>query len=357
MMNNEIILSSNWRETSLVLSSNIGQAVKILNEVGLKLVIVIDEKDTLLGTISDGDIRRGLINGSTFSSSIDTVMNREPLVVPVDLDKKIVMQLMLLNKIQQIPIVDEKSRVIGLHVWDQISSTPKRDNIMIIMAGGIGSRLLPYTKEVPKPMLLIGGKPILEHIILSAKAEGFLKFVITIHHLGQIIEDYFGNGNKLGVSIDYIREKNPLGTAGSIQYIVPTPVCPFIVTNGDVLTNVNYGGLLDFHVNSNAEATMAIRSYEWQNPFGVVDTDGLNITQYEEKPKTFTKINAGVYVLQPSVIQFLNKDKQTDMPDLFHHLLNKNKKVVAFPIHENWEDIGRPSDLEKANFNFGTRND
>jgi len=355
MMNNNITYINEWKETSLLLNSDIGQAVRILNEIGLKLVLVIDEKDSLIGTISDGDIRRGMMRGLTFSSAIESIVNREPLVVPPDLDKNIVIQLMIVNRIQQVPIVDEKGRVVGLHIWEYINSTPERRNMMIIMAGGIGSRLLPYTKDLPKPMLLIGGKPILEHIILNAKAEGFFKFVITIHYLGHIIEQYFGNGEKLGVKIDYIREEYPHGTAGAIKYINPKPSNAFVVTNGDVLTNINYGRLLDFHVNSNAEATMAIRSYEWKNPFGVVETDGLRITNYQEKPTSLCYINAGVYVLQPSVIELVNKFEHIDMPNIFKQFLINNEKVIAFPIHENWEDIGRPIDLEKANFDFNNR--
>ena len=216
------------------------------------------------------------------------------------------------------------------------------------MAGGKGSRLHPQTENCPKPLLPIAGKPILEHIIERAKIEGFSHFILAIYHLGHMIEEYFGNGDALGVRIEYLREESPLGTAGALSLLNPLPESAFVVTNGDVITDIRYGELLDFHNQHGATATMAVRVHEWQNPFGVVETQGLEIVGYEEKPVSRSHINAGVYVIEPSVIGLLTKFISCDMPTLFERIRANEKKVVAYPIHENWLDIGRPDEFLKA---------
>jgi NDP-sugar pyrophosphorylase family protein len=194
-------------------------------------------------------------------------------------------------------------------------------------------------------MIKVSGKPILEHIINRAKAEGFVDFKLAINYLGNVIEDYFGNGEKFDIKIEYLREKTPLGTAGALSLIDPLPTSAFIVTNGDVFTDIRYGEVLDFHNRNNGKATMAIKLHEWQNPFGVVKTDGLQIIGYEEKPVSQSYINAGVYVLEPSVIKLLRKSSKYDMPEVFTILQDMNELVIAYPSHEQWTDLGRLEDL------------
>jgi NDP-sugar pyrophosphorylase family protein len=223
---------------------------------------------------------------------------------------------------------------------------------MVIMAGGKGTRLHPQTENCPKPLLPVGGKPVLEHIIDRAKIEGFSHFILAVHHLGHMIEAYFGNGDAFGVKIEYIREESPLGTAGALSLLDPLPNSAFVVTNGDVLTDIHYGELLDFHIQHNATATMAVRVHEWQNPFGVVQTQGIEITGYEEKPLSRTYINAGVYVLQPSVVGILTKSVPCDMPSLFGLIQENEMRTIAYPIHEPWVDIGRPNDFLRADSGF-----
>jgi NDP-sugar pyrophosphorylase family protein len=226
---------------------------------------------------------------------------------------------------------------------------------MVIMAGGKGTRLHPQTENCPKPLLPIAGKPILEHIIDRAKVQGFSHFILAIHYLGHMIEEYFGNGDAFGVKIGYLREESPLGTAGALSLLDPLPNVPFVVTNGDVLTDIHYGELLDFHVQHNARATMAVRVHEWQNPFGVVETRGVDIIGYEEKPLFHTHINAGVYVLEPSAISFISKSVPCDMPTLFDRIKEKDMRTIAYPIHERWLDVGRPDDLMTANIESKSR--
>ena len=337
-----------WEQVKTPINSTIRQAINILDQVAIKIVLVINDEYKLEGTISDGDIRRGLLRGLDLSSSIESIVYHNPLVVTSDIDSSTVRQLMLVNKIQQIPVVDNQNHVIGLHLWEEIIIPPLRSNLMVIMAGGKGTRLLPHTENCPKPMLPISGKPMLEHIIERAKSEGFSQFVLAIHYLGHIVEDYFGNGDRLQVQIDYLKEQSPLGTAGALSILDSSPEAPFVVTNGDVLTDIHYGELLDFHIRHNATATMAVRLHEWQHPYGVVQTKGVDIIGFEEKPIHRSHINAGVYALNPEALNVLEKAARCDMPTLFERLQANNKRIAAYPIHEPWLDVGRPDDLSRA---------
>ena len=342
-----------WRQAILPVNVSIQQAIRNLDQVAIKIVLVVNETGELEGTISDGDIRRGLLKGLDLNSPIANVIRRNPLVVPPEMGRDMVMQLMVANKIQQVPVVDELRHVVGLHLWDEITSPPTRSNLMVVMAGGMGTRLRPHTENCPKPLLPVAGKPILEHIIERAKLDGFSRFVLAIHYLGQMIEDYFGNGERLGVRIEYLREQSPLGTAGALGLLNPLPSAPFVVTNGDVITDIRYGELLDFHIRHDAAATMAVRVHEWQHPFGVVQTQGVEIVGFEEKPVARSHINAGVYALDPDALSVLNADAHCDMPTLFERLQSQAKRTVAYPMHEPWLDVGRPDDLKRANSENG----
>lgn len=338
-----------WRQAILLEGSTIGQAIQNLNQSSIKIVLVVDKSNKLKGTVSDGDIRRGLLKRLDLNSPIASIVHHNSLVVPPEIGRDMVIQLMSANKIHQIPVVNAQQQLIGLHLWDEITTIPVRANLMVIMAGGKGTRLLPYTQNCPKPMVLMGNKPMLEHIIERGKLEGFNHFVLAIHHLGHIIESHFGNGENLGVKIDYVREQSPLGTAGALGLLNSKPDLPFVVTNGDVITDIRYGELLEFHNRYQASATMAVRIHEWRHPFGVVQMQGVEIVGFEEKPVAHSHINAGVYVLSPEVLNELIVEEECDMPMLFERLQAKGKRTVAYPMHEPWLDVGRPDDLLKAN--------
>jgi dTDP-glucose pyrophosphorylase len=338
-----------WRKAILSATATIEQAVRNLTKVSIRIVLVTNETGVLEGTISDGDIRRGLLKGLDLNSPITSIIRHNPLVVPPELGRELVMQLMVANKIQQIPVVDEEKHVVGLHLWDEITTSPTRPNLMVIMAGGMGTRLRPHTENRPKPLLSVAGKPMLEHIIERAKREGFNRFVLAIHYLGHLIEAYFGNGERMDVQIDYLREDTPLGTAGALGLLNPLPDASFVVTNGDVITDIRYGELLDFHSRHAATATMAVRVHEWQHPFGVVQTRGVEIVGFEEKPIARSHINAGVYALDPTALSVLTADAHCDMPTLFERLQAKEKRTVAYPMYEPWLDVGQPDDLKLAN--------
>jgi UTP-glucose-1-phosphate uridylyltransferase len=270
-------------------------------------VIVVGEDERLLGTLTDGDIRRGLLRGLEMSSIVESIIHRDPLVVPPHWGRDTVLQLMQANKVHQLPVVDENRFVVGLHLWDELLAPANRSNVMVIMAGGRGTRLGAHTKDCPKPLLPVGGKPMLAHIIERAKAEGFENFVLAIHYLGNMIEDYFRDGSQLNVRIEYLRESTPLGTAGALGLFKMRPTDPFLVTNGDVLTDIRYAEMLDFHIRHRATATMAVRLHEWQHPFGVVKTNGVDIVGFDEKPVARSHINAGIYVLAPDVLDSIGK--------------------------------------------------
>lgn len=346
-----------WREAMLPSDSDLRRAIRNLDETGLQIVLAVSSDGALLGTVTDGDIRRGLLRGLKMESSIDTIIFREPLVVPPQFSRETVLQLMRVNKVHQLPIVDSDGRVVGLHLWDQLLAPSQRANPMIIMAGGQGRRLRPHTENCPKPMLKVGGKPMLEHIIARAKADGFQHFVLAVHYLRHMIEGYFGDGSRWQTRIDYIREESPLGTAGALALLDPRPSVPFLVSNGDVLSDIRYAELLDFHCQHRAAATMAVRQYEWQHPFGVVRTKGVDIIGFEEKPVTRSHVNAGIYVMEPHCLDLLSPDENCDMPTLFSRLQERGERTIVYPMHEPWLDVGRADDLERAHERHGTKNE
>jgi len=340
-----------WREVIVELDTPIKIAIERLNKVGIKIALVLDKNYRLLGTISDGDFRRGMLSGLTLEDTVEKIMNKNPRTVNEGTSRLETLKLMNDTKILQIPIVDRDNIVIGLHLWDAISVQAKYSNIMVIMAGGKGSRLHPQTENRPKPMLLVAGIPILEHIIKRARSQGFNHFIIAVNYLGQIIEDYFKDGHEFGVKIEYLHEDIPLGTAGALSLLSHKPEKAFIVTNGDVITDINYSDFLDYHTVQNAAATVAVHTHEFQIPYGVVQINGFEVESYEEKPIVSSLINAGVYALEPDILDYIKEPRHRDMPEILDISRDLKKKVIVYPLHESWIDIGRPIDLEIANKN------
>ncbi|MGA2840904.1 MAG: nucleotidyltransferase family protein [Steroidobacteraceae bacterium] len=341
-------LAAQWRKALLPTDATLQQAVHCLNESALQIALIVTSGGSLVGTLTDGDIRRGLLRGLHLQSPIDTIVQRDPLVVPPELGRAMVLQIMKANRIRQLPIIDEDRLVVGLHLWDELMAPKQRSNMMIIMAGGRGRRLYPHTDKCPKPMLPVAGRPMLEHIIERARAEGFQHFVLAVHYLGHMIQEYFGDGNRWQVNIEYIREETPLGTAGAIGLLGSRPDSAFVVSNGDVLTDIRYGELLDFHCRHEAVATMAVRMHEFQHPFGVVRLNGVDIEGFEEKPISRSHINAGIYVLEPVALELLNSRTPCDMPTLFSRLQQRSLRTIAYPMYEPWLDVGRPVDYTSA---------
>jgi dTDP-glucose pyrophosphorylase len=340
--------SSHWRRATLHPSATVREAIQNLNDVAIRIALVVDESGVLLGTVSDGDVRRGLLRGVDLDGAVLDVAHRDPLVVPEAMAPAAVRQLMSANKILHMPVVDPNGRLVGLHVWDAVQVGPRLSNVLVIMAGGKGTRLLPDTETCPKPMLPIGGKPMLQHVVERACTDGFAEIILCVHYLGHVIEDFFGDGQRFGVNISYVKESEPLGTAGALSLLRHRPESAFLVSNADVLSDVSFSGLLQFHIGQGAEATMAVRAHVWQHPFGVVRTEGMEIVGFEEKPVSKTYINAGVYALQPAALDVLRPGEHCDMPQLFDRLKGEGRRTLAFPLHESWMDVGRHEDLGAA---------
>ncbi|MCG9875843.1 MAG: nucleotidyltransferase family protein [Leptospiraceae bacterium] len=343
-------LKSQWKKVILPLNSTIKEAVINLSESGYKIVI-ISENDKFIGTITDGDIRRGLLKGLTLEESITKIVHTEAIVVPPTLPKAVAHDLMKANKVMQLPIVNEERNIVGLYLWDEIDNNKvsELENIFLIMAGGKGIRLRPITENCPKPMVTVAGKPIIEHIIIRAKENGFNNFFISIHYLGHMIEDFFKGEKWFGTDVKFLREEIPLGTAGAIGLLGENFKLPILVTNGDLLTDINYNDVIKFHSRNNADVTMVVRSFEWQHPYGVVEMNGLDIKQIIEKPVYKTYVNAGIYVINPICRKYIKNNEYLDMTLFLDRLKEAGLRVIGYPMHEPWMDVGRHSDLELAN--------
>jgi len=327
--------------------STIREALTVIDKGVMQVALVVKD-NKLIGTITDGDIRRGFLAGKTLEDSIDDLVNKSPVKGLINKSREDIMQLALARGVKQIPIVDEDDVLFGIEFIDDYLKVSEKPNLVVLMAGGLGSRLRPLTENVPKPMLTVGSKPILETIIESFSRHGFRNFLLSVNYRAEQIHEYFGDGRKLGVSIKYLSEKKRLGTAGALSLVSQKPLTPFVVMNGDLLTGLNFEHLLNYHVHARADATMCVRDYEFQVPFGVVQTEGARITTIEEKPSHQFYVNAGIYILQPDVIDLVPKDAFYDMPQLFLDLIAAGKKVCSFPVKEYWLDIGRPGEFEQA---------
>jgi dTDP-glucose pyrophosphorylase len=337
-----------WKNTLVPLDSTIQDVIRNLDSSALQIALVISADGMLEGSVTDGDIRRGLLRGLDLRSPVKEIIHRDVFVAPPEMSREVVLGLMRANKLRQVPIVDSSRRVVGLHLWDEVAIPSGRDATMVVMAGGFGTRLRPHTETCPKPLLPVGGKPILEHIVERARADGFRRFIFAVHYLGHMIREHFGDGSDWQVEIDYIEENKPLGTAGALGLLKSVPESAFVVSNGDVLTDVRYGELLEFHARNAATATMSVRQHEWRHPYGVVHTRGVEILSFEEKPVSRTYINAGIYALEPRVLESLVPGERCDMPTLFERLQKGGLRTIVYPMHEPWLDVGRPDDYALA---------
>ncbi|MFC3853376.1 nucleotidyltransferase family protein [Salinispirillum marinum] len=342
-----------WQTTLIQQAVSLEDAIRTLNDSGMRILLVVDEQRRLLGTVTDGDIRRALMAHAPLSSPVSAVMHNEPITARMDWSKANIQKAMDRHQVLQMPVLNYEDQVIGLETLYSLRDTPKKDNLVFLMAGGFGTRLRPLTNDCPKPMLMIGGKPILETILESFIAAGFHRFCISTHYRGEMIRDHFGDGDKWGVSIDYVDEKDPLGTAGALSLLPDDKLdAPVFVMNGDLLTQLNFTNLLDFHVDNAAVATMCVREYEYQVPYGVISSVGHQITSIVEKPVQKFFINAGIYLLSPEMIASIPKEERVDMPELIESAMQDGQTVNMFPLHEYWLDIGRMEDFKKAQLEF-----
>jgi len=343
-----------WRKVLLTPKDSLERTIKVLHEGGCRIALVADKFGMLLGTVTDGDIRRALINQLTMESSVSLIMNGNPITVDDKVKNKDILSLMSDKSLLHMPIIDKDGILCGLETLQQLIESPIYDNPIFLMAGGFGTRLHPLTKSTPKPLLKVGNKPILEMIIEQFINYGFHNFYISTHFKSEQIRDYFKDGELHNISIKYVHEDSPLGTAGSLGLLPDDlPDLPIIVMNGDLLTKVDFKNLFNFHCEHNSEATMCVREYDFQVPYGVVEIDDYNIKRITEKPVHKFFVNAGIYVLNRSLINKVDGKSYLDMTDFLEKELN-NSGVKAFPIHEYWLDIGQVEEYEKANREFST---
>lgn len=342
----------NWRKVLISESTPIREAIKIIDEGALQIALVVDNNERLLGTITDGDIRRGILKGIALENTAARIMNSNPTVAHTQDSRDEILKLLRQKSLHQLPVLDHEGHLVGLEVIEDLVSPQARDNLVVIMAGGLGIRLKQLTSETPKPLLKVGEKPILETILHNFIDQGFRRFYISVNYKSEMIESHFGDGSRWGVKIDYLREDQKLGTAGALGLLPKRPNDPVLVMNGDVLTKVNFQQLLDFHLKHKAEATMCVREYDFQVPYGVVKLNKHRISSIEEKPVQRFFVNAGIYVLQPEVLDLIPNGSPLDMPPLFDRLIALEKETVVFPVREYWVDIGKLSDYEQANGEF-----
>ncbi|MCM3079670.1 nucleotidyltransferase family protein [Brevibacillus invocatus] len=342
----------NWESILITPSSSIFQALEIIDTGAKQIGIVVDDTRKLLGTITDGDIRRGLLKGKELHDPVKSVMNAFPIVASVYDTKESIFQLMRFKNLRAIPVIDEEGCVIQIETMDDLLQPIKHENIVVLMAGGLGSRLRPLTDECPKPLLKVGERPVLETIMKNFIENGFYRFIISVNYKAEMIKDYFKDGSQWGVQITYIEESKRLGTAGALSLLPKRPDKPFFVINGDLLTKVNFEQLLDFHNSYRSIGTMCVREFTQQVPYGVVRLDRQKLIEIEEKPVQKFFVNAGMYLLDPSSLDFIPKNEFYDMPTLFDKLIKQNLQTTAFPIREYWLDIGRLADFERANHEF-----
>lgn len=341
-----------WEQVLIGPGTSLRAALEIIERAGSKIALVVDEQRHLLGTLADGDARRGLLRGLSLGDSVSAAMHAKPVVAYEHEGRQAILDTMRQRRMHQIPIVSSSGVVVGLEVINDFFGQPLRDNPVVVMAGGMGKRLEHLTRDTPKPMLRVGSRPILETILLGFSAQGFREFHFAVNYKSEQIEDHFRDGADYGVRINYLREKKRLGTAGALSLLPRYPTLPLVVTNADLLTKEDFGHMLDCHVESCADATMAVREYEMQVPFGVVRECEGRIIAIEEKPVQSFLVSAGIYVLSPKVLELVPTDTYFDMPSLFEAVTASGMRARSHRIDGYWLDVGRLPDYERANLEF-----
>lgn len=338
----------NWRSAILTSDRSIRQAMEVLDQSSLQIALVVDPREHLVGTVTDGDIRRGLLRGLNLDSPAGQVMNTKPIVALQGMSRAEFIELLRRHDLHHLPLLDGDGRLVGLESDVELYEGAEKDNWVVLMAGGLGQRLRPLTDATPKPLLPVGDRPLLEIIINRFTAQGFRKFFISVNYRADLVEAHFGDGTKFGAVIRYLREDQPLGTGGAIGLLPERPTASFVVMNGDLLTTINFEALVDFHQQHGADLTLCVRRYSHQIPYGVAEISGSEVVSIVEKPNHECFISGGIYVLSPTVFDRLQPQRRVDMPDLMRELIAEKHRVTAFPVTEYWIDIGRIEDLERA---------
>lgn len=339
----------NVLDISLSPTATIKDALKLIDHGAVKIALVVDNDNHLLGTLSDGDIRRALLKKKTLEDSIEDIYYKNPICANENDSRDSLLSLISRHKITQIPIINKDKKIVDLFILDDNLSSKSYENTAVLMVGGLGTRLRPMTNEIPKPMLEIGGKPILLTIVEGLVKSGFTNLIMCLGYKSNVIKDFFKSGSEFGVKIEYIIEDKKMGTVGALTLLKQRPKEAFFVMNGDLLTNFNYEQMLEFHQSHESKATMCVREYDFQIPYGVVNINNEDIISIKEKPIHSCFVNAGIYLLEPECIDLIPNDEFYDMPTLIEKIIASKRKVVSFPVREYWLDVGRMDEFKKAN--------
>ena len=311
-------------------------------------VAVVDPGGRLVGLVTDGDIRRAMLRGASLEAPVERMMNRSPVVAPPGTPRAEALALMHQRVIRHLPLVDARGVLVDLLVLEDLLEPPALPNVAVLMAGGAGSRLRPLTEATPKPLLKVGGKPLLEILVERLRGAGVREFLVTVNYKSHMIEDHFGDGSRLGVRVRYIREREPLGTAGSLRLAEELPRGAFFLVNGDILTKCDFRAMLDFHGAAGVELTVGTVPHAVELPYGVLEVEGDRLTGVAEKPRLDFTVNSGIYVVERACVDLIPHGRVFDMPDLIRALVAAGRRVAAFPIHDYWLDVGRHDDFWKA---------
>ncbi len=329
------------------LGSSLVDAMKAIQKGAVGIALVIGKGDRLVGTLTDGDIRRALLAGRALSDSLDPFINREFTAVGPEAGRVEVLDLMQARSISQVPVVDKPGRLVGLHLLRELLGAVERSNWAVIMAGGQGLRLRPITEKIPKPMIKVAGRPILERLVLHLVGYGIRRVYLSINYLGHMIEEHFGDGSRFGCRIEYLREKDPLGTGGALSLLPAKPADPLVVLNGDLLTQVNLELMLNQHTADQCAITVGVKRYVHPIPFGCVDVRRRRLIRLQEKPLIEQQVNAGIYILSPAILTKVPRSFCL-MTELIEGALQRREKVGAFEIEEEWLDIGQYDQLKQG---------
>jgi dTDP-glucose pyrophosphorylase/predicted transcriptional regulator len=329
--------------------ASILDAMQTIEKGSSQIVLVVDELEHLVGTVTDGDIRRGILRGRTLQDPVSTVMNANPLTSPAGQSRDAAIVLMRDKLIHQLPVVDKAGRVTGLVTLDGVLRELRQETLVVLMAGGLGTRLRPLTDATPKPLLPVGGRPLLEITIENLARQGFVNFALSVNYKADMFRAHFGSGEGMGVVIQYLQETERLGTAGALRLLPERPTAPVLMMNGDILTNLDARRLVQYHREQGAAITMCVREYEWKVPYGVVSmTNNYRVASLEEKPSRREFVNAGIYVVSPEAFEHLPPSGSIDMPTLIDKVAGANGAAAVYPLHEYWLDIGHLDDLQRA---------
>lgn len=329
-------------------NASVRSALEAIDRGAAEIALVLSEDRRLLGTLTDGDLRRALLRGASLGDPVLHFMQRSFTAVGVSVSRSEVLDLMRARTLEQIPILDDAGRLVGLHLLREIIGGEARSNWAVIMAGGRGERLRPITDSIPKPMIRVAGRPILERLVLHLAGFGIRRIFVAVNYMAEVIERHFQDGGALGCRIEYLRESKPLGTGGALSLLPERPRQPILVLNGDLVTQWDVGRMLAFHTEGRFRATVGIHEYVHTVPYGVVEIGEDGVVALREKPTVSWLANAGVYVLDPDLVERVPPDVHFPMPALVEECLDRHELVGAFRIEDEWVDVGRPQELKQA---------